>query len=314
MAKKKKSYWFIVVWVIVALIIAAVVYRVAARGSRSNYTQVKASTGNITTYYSFPGTIAAINSQTLYADKAMQIKTINVTAGQSVKSGDVLMTTTAGENITAPFDGVVSALYAVQNAQQMPASQLCKVVDYTNLQLGVQIDEYDLKAISVGKASTITLNALGKNVTGKVTEIDQEGISQNGVTYFNGTVSLPVESDLRVGMTAQAQVLNQSEKNIVILPMSAIQFDDNNNSFVYMETAKNKLSQISVTLGINDGTNVQVKSGISSGDTVYVPPVNKTATGFGMMRAGNQASKQSSGGSSNSASGSNNSVSGGGNG
>jgi HlyD family secretion protein len=311
MAKKKKSHLKIIVWVVIIIVVLAGLGALRTlRKSSSNYTQVQATTGNITTYYSFPGTIAAINSQTLYADKAMQIKTINVTAGQSVKSGDVLMTTTAGENITAPFDGVVSALYVVQNAQQMPASQLCKVVDYTNLQLNVQIDEYDLTAISVGKAATITLNALGKNVTGKVTEIDQEGISQNGVTYFNGTVSLPVESDLRVGMTAQAQVLNQSEKNIVILPMSSIQFDDNNNSFVYMETAKNKLSQISVTLGINDGTNVQVKSGISRGDTVYVPPVDKTATGFGMMRSGSQTTKQSS---SNTASGSGNSVSGGGN-
>ncbi len=310
MAKKKKSHFKVIVWVvIIVVIIAGLIAARILRKANSNYTQVQATTGNITTYYSFPGTIAAKNSQTLYADKAMQIKSINVTVGQSVKKDDVLMTTTAGENITAPFDGVVSEIYAEQNAQQMPGAQLCKVVDYNNLQLNVQIDEYDLPSISVGKAATITLNALNKNVSGDVTEIDREGISLNGVTYFNGTVSLPVESDLRVGMTAQAKILAQSEKNITILPMSSIQFDDSNNSFVYMKAGKNALEKVSVTLGINDGTNVEVKSGLKSGDTVYVPPVDKTATGFGVMRSG---AKQSS--DNNTSSGSTSTVSSGGNG
>jgi HlyD family secretion protein len=313
MAKKKKSVGKVITWVVIVIVVIAAILFIASRRNRTNYTDVSTTTGNITTYYSFPGTIAAKNSQTLYADKAMQIKAINVTAGQSVKKDDVLMTTTAGENITAPFDGVVSDIYAVQNAQQMPGAQLCKIVDYTNLELDVQVDEYDLPAISDGKAATITLNALNKDVSGTVTHIDQEGISQGGVTYFNATVSLPVESDLRVGMTAQAKVLNQSEKGITILPMSAIQFDADNNSYVYMQGAKKVAEKVSVTLGINDGTNVEVKSGLKSGDTVLVPAAATATTGFGAMRSNsNQASTQDSNNSTTSGTG--NSVSGGGNG
>jgi HlyD family secretion protein len=312
MAKKKNSAGKAIAWIVIIVVVIAVILLLASRRNRSNYTDVSATTGNITTYYSFPGTIAAKNSQVVYADKAMQIKAINVTAEQSVKKGDVLMTTTAGENITAPFDGVVSDIYAVQNAQQMPGAQLCKVVDYTNLELDVQVDEYDLPAISDGKAATITLNALNKNVSGTVTHIDQEGISQNGVTYFNATVSLPVESDLRVGMTAQAKVLNQSEKGVAILPMSSIQFDASNNSYVFMQGAKKAPVKVDVTLGINDGTNVEVKSGVKSGDTVLVPAAATTTTGFGAMRSNNQASTQNSNNNTTSSTISN--VSGGGNG
>ena len=61
----------------------------------------------------------------------------------------------------------------------MPGGELCKVVDYSNLQLDVQVDEYDLQAISVGKAATVTINAFGKNVAGKITYLAREGVSQN---------------------------------------------------------------------------------------------------------------------------------------
>ena len=79
--------------VAIVVIASAVFYR----HKNSNFTEQAAKTGNITTYYSFSGTIAAINSQILYADTAMQIKNIKVTKGQTVKKGNVLMTTTAGK-------------------------------------------------------------------------------------------------------------------------------------------------------------------------------------------------------------------------
>ena len=42
---------------------------------------------------------------------------------------------------------------------------------------------------------------------------------------------------------------------------------------------------MNVTLGINDGTNVEIKNGLKSGDIVEVPSVTATTTaGFSAMR------------------------------
>jgi multidrug efflux pump subunit AcrA (membrane-fusion protein) len=297
MSKKKKSKTKVIIWTVVIVIIVALVAIRFLRPKNSTYTDVKATTGNITTYYSFSGSVAAKNSQMLYADRAMQIKDINVTQGQAVKSGDVLMKTTSGQDITAPFDGTIEEVDAEVDAQLMPGAQLCKVVDYSNLQLSVQVDEYDISAITTGKSATVDINALNKNITGTVTYVSKEGIYQNGVTYFNATISLPSESDLMVGMSAQATVLNQSVKNVTILPMTAIQFDTNNNPYVYMKNGKLR-KQVNLTLGINDGTNVQVTVGLNSGDTVLVPPSagSATTTGkgiFGGMGGGNRNSNSS---------------------
>ena len=98
-------------------------------------------------------------------------------------------------------------------------------------------------------------------------------------------------------------MLNQSVQNVTTLPMSAIQFDDTNASFVYMKGKKKIPDQVSVTLGINDGTTVQIISGVKSGDTVLVPPVAKT-TGFGAARSSSTSTQNSGTGNQSNTSGS----------
>jgi len=81
-------------------------------------------------------------------------------------------------------------------------------------------------------------------------------------------------------MSAEAQVINQSVSNVVLLPMSAIQFDANNNPFVLIKDDKNLPVSVSLTLGINDGVHAEIKSGVTVNDTILVEPTIKS-TGFG---------------------------------
>jgi HlyD family secretion protein len=300
MGKGKKSGGRVITAIVVILVILGVAYlafKFLSGRSRANYTEVTARTGDITTYYNFSGTIAAISSQFVYANSSMQIDAIDVAEGQQVKKDEVLMRTTWGAEIKAPFAGTVEEIDTALDAQLAPGSKLCKIVDYNNLQLIVQVDEYDLSAVSVGKEATVTINAQGKDMTGTVTDLAEEGVSQNGVTYFNAAISLPSGGGLRVGMTAQARLLNQSSQSVILLPMTAIQFDNDNNPYVYVPGDKRSMRSVDVTLGINDGTNVEVKSGIQSGDVIALPsPELNTTAGLGlgsrrMPRTSSAASK-----------------------
>lgn len=281
MKTKKKSHKKAIIFSIIGvLVVAAVVFALNAP-KQSNMNSVAAKKGDITTYYSFSGSIESKNKQSEYASKPIQIKEIDVIEGQSVKKDDVLMKTVAGDSIKATIDGEVSKIYVEKDQQLMNGSQLIDVIDYTNLQLKVQVDEYDIKAVTKDKSAIVTINALNKDLTGTVTDISKEGVYQNGVTYFTATIALPVDSDLRVGLSADAKILNQSVKDVVILPMSAIQFDADNLPYIFMKGDKRLNKMVDVTLGINDGTNVEIKSGINSTDTVLVPKQTTTTTGFG---------------------------------
>ena len=167
-----------------------------------------------------------------------------------------------------------------ENAQIMPGAKLLDIVDYSDLQLKVQVDEYDLSAVSKGKDATVTIHSLNNNVSGKITDVSKEGEYTNGVTNFTATIALAKDNNLRVGMSAEAKVLNQSVSNVVLLPMSAIQFDASNNPYVLIKDISNSPKTVGLTLGINDGVHAEIKSGVTTNDTVLVPQTAKP-TGFG---------------------------------
>ena len=75
--------------IIVVVILTLAVFIAVARPKRSSYTEVTSTTGDITTYFSFPGTIAANNSQIVYADSALQVMEVQI--GRASWRGRVLI-------------------------------------------------------------------------------------------------------------------------------------------------------------------------------------------------------------------------------
>ena len=280
MKNKKTGNKKVIIWSIIGVLAVALGITLYAMPKKTSYTEVKATTGNLATNYSFSGSVEAKNRATVFVDKAMQIKDIKVQEGQKVSTDTVIMTTVVGGEIKSKIAGEVSRIYAEENAQLMPGAKLVDIVDYSDLQLKVQVDEYDLSAVSKDKDATVTIHSLNKDVSGKITEVSKEGEYTNGVTNFTATISLAKDSNLRVGMSAEAKVLNQSVSNVVLLPMSAIQFDANNSPYVLIKDSNNLPRTVGLTLGINDGVHAEIKSGVTANDTVLVPPTVK-ATGFG---------------------------------
>ncbi len=285
---KKKSKKKIVTGAIIVILVGVLLIPRLFKTSNSNYTEIIPTKGDITTYYSFSGSVEAKNKQSVLADRIMQVKNIKVEVGQTVKKDDVLLETSTGEKIKSKIDGEISNIYVEENAQVMSGGKLMDIVDYSSLQLKVQVDEYDLKAIEKDKEAAVTIHAISKNVTGKIVEISKEGTYLNGVTFFTAIISLEKDESVKVGMSAEAKVLNQSVKGIVTLPMSSISFDDNNKPYVFIKDEKGNATKKEITTGINDGVTVEVKSGAAISDTILV--ANKesgTSFGPGGMGRGN---------------------------
>jgi len=282
MSKQKKSRYKIIIWIaviIIAILVAVVVFE---KKNTTTYKEVLPTTGNITTYYSFTGSVDAKNRKTVYADKAMQISDIFIKEGDKVNKDDVLFKTTTGEEILAPIDGEIAKLKVEVNAQLLPGSTLTDVVDYSVLQLKVQVDEYDLSAISVGKQAVIRMNALDKEFNGTIDGVSKEGIYANGVTYFNATFLLVNDGSINVGMSAEAKVLKDDVKDTMLLPMSVINFDNKNAPYVYVKDDKGNPVRRDIKVGVNDGTNVQILDGIKAEDIILLVSTDNSGNfGFG---------------------------------
>ena len=268
-AKKRKSglkKW-IIAGVVSAVVIALAV-AIILRPAPDIYQSVQAKTGDITTYYSFAGNVETQNRQTILADRALQVSELEVAKGDAVEEGDVLVRTTAGQRIKARINGEVASIDAEEDEQVMAGTRLLEIVDYDNLQIEVKVDEYDIAAIAEGKEATIQISATDQELAGTISSVSKEGTIENGVTFFTATIELPKESGLKIGLSAEVRVVGDRVSGVVTLPMTAIEFDDNNNPYVLKKGPDGNPVQTAITTGINDGVTAEVREGLASGDTV----------------------------------------------
>ncbi len=269
--KSKKKKWFaIVIITIIAVGAAAAFLRQTASIS---YEEVVAKTGDITTYYTFSGNVDTKNRQNVTSQKVMQVSEIRVKEGEKVTEGTVLIKTTIGDEIKAKISGEIANLNLEENDQVMAGIKLLEIVDYDNLEIQVKVDEYDLAALEKGKETTVTIGALNKEIKGKISSMSREGQIVNGVTFFQAIIDLEKDESIRIGMSAEVKLISNHVSEVVTLPMKAIQFDDNNKPYVLKRDDKNAVVQTGITTGINDGTIVQVKSGVVSGETILYAKV-----------------------------------------
>lgn len=287
--KKSKIKKRILTLIALALLISLSVFVLITKPRSNNYESVEAKKGDINTYFSFSGNVEAKNRQNVMSEKVMQLSDIKVKEGEKVKEGDVLFTTTTDDEITAEINGEISKLEIEENEQVMAGIPLLEIVDYDNLKITVKVDEYSISNLKAGKKASVFINAIDKEITGTVKSISKEGQVVNGVTYFTADIDLKKDKSIKVGMSAEIKFPSDTATDVVTLPMSVIQFDESNLPYVYLKDEKDNLIKTSIKTGINDGTIVEISSGIKNGDLIFFKKTTASSqTGFRPSNGGGE--------------------------
>ncbi|OPX44444.1 macrolide export protein MacA [Ruminiclostridium hungatei] len=298
MQPKRKSAAWKWVTLIIIIFLAAVAAILFNRGrDLKDYRNIKAQEGDITTYHSFSGNIEAKHRQAVTSETVMQISDILVKEGDLVKKGDVLAETSSGQELSAEIDGEVASISVEEDVMVMAGVRLMEIVDYNNLEIKVRVDEYDLGYLKKGMAAQVKIGALNKELTGKISSISKEGVVANGLTYFIAAIDLNRDQTLKVGMSAEVRLVKASAKGVVTIPMYAVSFDADNAPYVLKENPNGRGSPVraDIVTGINNGTEVEVKNGVSSGETILYTGTGTGSTA-GMGFRGRQDSSTTLGG------------------
>jgi RND family efflux transporter MFP subunit len=216
----------------------------------------------------------------------------------------------------AEVSGEVSKIYVDENDSITQGTSIMDIINYDSLEVNIKVDEYDLAEITEGMNAEVYIEAIGKTVTGTISEIARGASVENGVSYFETTVTLPQDTSLRVGLSAEVKVVTQSAKNVVTVPVKAIVYEGS-NAYVQRRDS-GKLERVPVTVGINNGTDIEIKKGLNAGDSiVYTDTASSSETtpfggGPGAGRHGDSNNSQN-GGKNSSQNGSKNSSQNGGN-
>lgn len=178
--------------------------------------------------------------------------------------------------VKAPMDGVVIAV-AVEEGQSINAVQstptIITLAQTSTMTVEGEIAEADVADVKTGMAAYFTL--LGKDKTqyeGVLKSIDpaplaisKNSSSSDSAIYYYGKMDVPNPDDrLKVGMTANITIKIKEAKNALLIPLTALQDDGR----VLVVGTDGQAQPREVEVGINDGINVEIRSGLNEGEEV----------------------------------------------
>ena len=273
---KKKNKWLKrLKWVLVLAVLAlgAVWFGFFSNSTKSAaYNEMTTTMGSLTTYYNFDGVVYAKRMQTITASAPDTVKTVYVKQNAQVKEGDKLYKTEGGETVRAGIDGEITGLYVTPGDVIAAGKTTAQIIDMDDLEVRLNVDEYDVRAIVPGAQAEITVLALDQAFGATVTSLDKNGTASGDLSYYTARADLEQSEGVYPGMQVSAKMLRDKAENVVLIKMSAIQFDDYNQPFVYLPAGeKAEPVKTPVTVGVSDGVNCEIVSGLFAGQTVLVP-------------------------------------------
>jgi RND family efflux transporter MFP subunit len=178
--------------------------------------------------------------------------------------------------ITAPFTGVITKRYAnagsliqAGTASQTQAMPVVRLSQNSLLRLALPVPESAVPLIHIGERVDVQVSALNRAFPGRVARF-AERIDQSTRT-MKTEVDVPNASLILVpGMYAQVDLVTSDRKNVLTIPVEAID-GSGNGARVFTVQPSGTIQIVPVQLGIENSRRIEVRSGdLKDGDRVVV--------------------------------------------
>ncbi|MFU0800033.1 MAG: HlyD family efflux transporter periplasmic adaptor subunit [Xylanivirga thermophila] len=186
---------------------------------------------------------------------------------------------------TSEYNGIVNSISINDGMQVAANGEILSLYTGDVNTLTVSVDELDIKNVEKGQNAKITVDAIeDKTYNAKVQSISQVGEVNNGVTTYN--VSLKVEGDeqLRIGMNATAEIIVEERKDVLLLPLEALQ-STQGEQYVWLYTGTlpkdsgaDPGKRTVVKTGLSNASYVEITDGLNSDDKVVIVRTKTTNT------------------------------------
>lgn len=183
--------------------------------------------------------------------------------------------------IVSPIDGVVLSRdvevgTAVSSILILGSSATLVMTlgDIHQVYVKGKVDESDIGKVFLGQPARIKVESYkDKTFSGKVTKISPMGVEKDNVTTFEVRVSIDNSSgEMKSQMTANAEILLEEHKGILMVPEGALIYDKDRKASVQVPdpAAKDGHKKVDVTVGISNGSKTELLSGLKEGQQVIL--------------------------------------------
>jgi HlyD family secretion protein len=172
--------------------------------------------------------------------------------------------------LSAPFAGQIDKDNIVVGQIASPNVPVITISN-SNLEIDTSIPEVDLPNAKVGGKANITLDTFGNGVIFPATifSVDLSPTVANGISTYGAKLKFD-SSDNRIdpGMTANITIISDTHSNVLLVPISAV-IQNNNEYFVVIDKGNSQKETIQVKVGLSDGKNIEIISGLKLGEKVF---------------------------------------------
>jgi HlyD family secretion protein len=183
--------------------------------------------------------------------------------------------------ITSPMNGVVlSKDVEVGDAVSSilvlgsQATLVMTLGDTSEVYVLGKVDEADVGKVYLGQDARIVVESFkDRKFEGRVTKIAPLGQEKDNVTTFEVRVSIQnAGGELRANMSANAEIILEEKKSVLLVPEGAVIFDKDKNASVEVADPKGEdgRKKLAVKLGITNGVKAEVLSGLNEGQKVIL--------------------------------------------
>ncbi|HXB22990.1 MAG TPA: efflux RND transporter periplasmic adaptor subunit [Candidatus Solibacter sp.] len=137
-----------------------------------------------------------------------------------------------------------------------------------------KVDESDISKVYLGQPARIKVESYkDRNFSGKITKISPMGAEKDNVTTFEVRVSIDnSKGELKAMMTANAEILLEEHKNVLMVPEGALIYDKERKASLEIPdpNARNGRKKLAVNVGISNGSKTELLSGLQEGNQVIL--------------------------------------------
>ena len=214
---------------------------------------------------------------------------------QIIRLGSKGGSASANTNIRATVAGTVLEI-PVEKGDQVIASNsfnagttVATIADLNKMIFEGKVDEAEVGKLVIGMPLEVNLGAVeDKSLKAKLKFIAPKGNEEQGAVQFKIEADLFLNDSIfvRAGYSANASLVLERKDSVMAISESLLQFDTKTEEpYVEIEVGDQKFERKDIKIGISDGVNVEIISGISEEDKIKV--WNKTEP---LKKDGNQNS------------------------
>ena len=187
----------------------------------------------------------------------------------------------ANTNVRATVSGTILEIPVKEGDQVIESNNfnagtsIATIADLGKMIFEGKVDEAEVGKLKPNSELKVNLGAIeDKEFDAKLTFVAPKGVEESGAVQFKikADVALDEGYFIRAGYSANASIELEKKEDILVIDEGLLRFDDKNDDkpYVEVETGDQKFEKRFIEVGISDGKNIEIISGLKEDDKIKI--------------------------------------------